>query len=145
MHERVCDFPPQQKEADSPRWSGGYERGKAVHPSLDERNGDSPSLEELAHQEKRQKCREWTCEHGRGRRRWDKLRVALTYTCTPMCKIESYWEVVAQLRELSLLLSDELKGWNGVGVGGREAQEGADICIHMADSLCCTAETNTTL
>ena len=28
--------------------------------------------------------------------------------------------------------------------GGREAQEGQDICILMAD-LCCTAETNTTL
>ena len=32
-------------------------------------------------------------------------------------------------------------GW----VGGREAQEGGDICIHMVDSLLCTAETNTTL
>ena len=29
--------------------------------------------------------------------------------------------------------------------GGREVQEGGDICIHIADSLCCTAETNTTL
>ena len=29
--------------------------------------------------------------------------------------------------------------------GGREAQEGGDICIHIADSLCCTVETNTTL
>ena len=26
--------------------------------------------------------------------------------------------------------------------GGREAQEGRDICVHMADSLRCTAETN---
>ena len=32
------------------------------------------------------------------------------------------------------------------GMGGRrEAQEGEDICIHIADSYCCTAETNTTL
>ena len=29
--------------------------------------------------------------------------------------------------------------------GGREAQEGGDICIHVVDSLCCTAETNPTL
>ena len=29
--------------------------------------------------------------------------------------------------------------------GGREAQEGRDICIHIADSRCCTGETNTTL
>ena len=26
-----------------------------------------------------------------------------------------------------------------------EVHEGRDICIHIADSLCCTAETNTTL
>ena len=34
----------------------------------------------------------------------------------------------------------------GMGGGcGREVQEGGDICIHIADSLCYTAETNTTL
>ena len=30
-------------------------------------------------------------------------------------------------------------------VGGRETQEGEDICVHIADSLCCTAETSMTL
>ena len=30
-------------------------------------------------------------------------------------------------------------------VEGTEGQEGRDICIHMADSCCCTAETDTTL
>ena len=30
-------------------------------------------------------------------------------------------------------------------VAGRKVQGGGDICIHMADSLCCIAETNTTL
>ena len=34
---------------------------------------------------------------------------------------------------------------DGMRVGGREAQEGGDISIHIADSLCHTAETNTTL
>ena len=29
-----------------------------------------------------------------------------------------------------------------VGWGGREVQEGGDVCIHIADSLHCTAETN---
>ena len=29
--------------------------------------------------------------------------------------------------------------------GGREAQEGGDICTHMGDSDCCAAEANTTL
>ena len=28
------------------------------------------------------------------------------------------------------------------GVGGREDHEGGSICIHIADSHCCTAETN---
>ena len=32
-------------------------------------------------------------------------------------------------------------GWGG----GREAQEGGVLCIHIADSLCYTEETNTTL
>ena len=31
------------------------------------------------------------------------------------------------------------------GKGGRQSQEGEDICIHIAGSHCCTAETNTTL
>ena len=37
-----------------------------------------------------------------------------------------------------------LGGWDGGGCG-REVQEGGEICIHTADSLHCTAETNTTL
>ena len=35
-------------------------------------------------------------------------------------------------------------GWGGVG-GGREVQEGGDICIPVADSCGCMAETNTIL
>ena len=42
------------------------------------------------------------------------------------------------------MLCDDLEGWDGAG-GGKETQEGVDICIHTADSLHCTAETNTTL
>ena len=33
-------------------------------------------------------------------------------------------------------------GWDE-GLGEREAQEGQDICIFMADSHCCTEEINT--
>ena len=40
------------------------------------------------------------------------------------------------------MLCDDL---DGRGKGGREVQEGVDIGIHIADSLHCTAETNTTL
>ena len=42
------------------------------------------------------------------------------------------------------MLCGDLDGRDG-GCDGREAEEGGDICIHRADSLCCTAETNTTL
>ena len=41
------------------------------------------------------------------------------------------------------MLCDDLDGWDGGGE--REVQEGGDIDIHIADSLHCTAETNTTL
>ena len=41
------------------------------------------------------------------------------------------------------MLCDDLEGWDGEG--GREAQKGRDICTHIADSFCCTEETNTTL
>ena len=48
----------------------------------------------------------------------------------------------AQGAQLSAL--DDLEGWDG-GWSGKEVQEGGDICLHMADSLVCTAETNITL
>ena len=38
------------------------------------------------------------------------------------------------------MLCDDHVGWDGVG--GRDVQEGEDICMHMADS-CCSAETTT--
>ena len=48
-------------------------------------------------------------------------------------------------RAHSSVLCDDLEGWD-VGVGGRrEAQEGKNIGIPVADSCCCTAESNITL
>ena len=41
------------------------------------------------------------------------------------------------------MLCDHLEVWDREGES--EAQEGGDICIHMADSLCYTAETNNTV
>ena len=45
---------------------------------------------------------------------------------------------------LNLVLCDNLEGWGGEG-GGKEVQEGEVICMPMADSCGCMAETNTTL
>ena len=42
------------------------------------------------------------------------------------------------------MLCDDLERWDGMG-SGREAQEGGDICVLLADSHSCTAEMNTTL
>ena len=42
------------------------------------------------------------------------------------------------------MLWDDLDVWDGVG-GGREVQEGGDIGVHVADSLCCTAKMKITL
>ena len=39
------------------------------------------------------------------------------------------------------MLCDDLDGWDG----GGKAQEGGNICIHMANSRCSRAETNTIL
>lgn len=32
-----------------------------------------------------------------------------------------------------------------MGVSEREVQEEVDVCVHMADSQCCTTETNAKL
>ena len=42
------------------------------------------------------------------------------------------------------MICDNLEGWDGVR-DRREAQKGGDICILVADSHCCMAETKTTL
>ena len=47
-------------------------------------------------------------------------------------------------RDLNWMLCDNLEGWDEGEAGGK-AQEGRAICILMADSHCCMAETNTML
>ena len=46
---------------------------------------------------------------------------------------------------MHLTFCDDVGGWNGELEGGREAQEGGNKCIGIADSLHCTAETSITL
>jgi len=43
------------------------------------------------------------------------------------------------------VLRADLEGCDRGGGGGKEVQEGGDICIHVADSLPCTAEMNNNL
>ena len=48
-------------------------------------------------------------------------------------RLEKKAKIKLTHRELNPVLCDNLEGWDGVG-GGREAQKGGDICIHVADT-----------
>ena len=74
----------------------------------------------------------------RGRREELREEQQHIHTLTTVCKGAGWWEPAAQHRALG----DDLEGWDWRGHG--ELQEGGDLCTHMADSLHCTAETNTT-
>ena len=64
---------------------------------------------------------------------------------TNIRKTDSQWEFAVWLRELKLGLCDNLeKRWDGVG-DAKEAHEGGDICIPVADQCWCMAETDTIL
>ena len=58
-------------------------------------------------------------------------------------KIFGWWEAAAQHREIGSVLCDDLEGQDREE--GREAQEGGDMCMHMADSFCYATETNAVL
>ena len=67
---------------------------------------------------------------GRGE---EKVRCMKRVTWKHTCKIDSQWEFAVGLRELKQGLWIYLEEWDGEG-GGREVQEGVDLCIPMADS-----------
>ena len=46
--------------------------------------------------------------------------------------------------KIYLMLCNNLDRWDGMG-GGKEVKKGGHICIPMADSCQCKAETSTTL
>ena len=56
----------------------------------------------------------------------------------------SFWNLLCDTENSKLVLCDNLEEWNGEG-GGREGQEGRDICIPMANSSQCMAEIITIL
>ena len=66
---------------------------------------------------------------GGGRVSWDKVREWHGHIYTTTCKIASWWEAAAQHREISLVLCDDLEGWDRED--GRVAQEGEDMGIYV--------------
>ena len=70
-------------------------------------------------------------------------RVALTHIHT-IFKTESWREPALKLLKLGSVLCDDLEGWDG-RQNRRGVEKGGDIRTYTADSLHCTAETNTTM
>ena len=105
-----------------------------------QKNGTDEPICRAGREMQTQRMDTWT-QQGRGG--WDELGDQVSHKYTTMCKIDSQWEPAVQHTELSSVLCDNLHGQDEGS--GREVQEGGDIDIHIADSLHCTAETNTTL
>ena len=77
--------------------------------------------------------REQTCGHSKERRGWDELRVALEHIHYHIKTelVGSYY----MTHGAQTWCSDNLEGWDRRGGHWREAQEGGDRCIFLAD-LC---------
>ena len=73
-----------------------------------------------------------------------KWEIRIDMYTLPCVKQKASGNLLKNHRELSSVFCDDLEKWNGQ-VGGREVQEGGDICIQIADILGCTLETNTPL
>ena len=99
----------------------------------------------FAGQQRRRRHKEQTFGHSEGRWGWDDLRVALEHIHYHMWNREP-WEFAVWCRKpkASALWQPKQVRWHGEG-GGREVQEGGDICIPMADSYWRMAETITIL
>ena len=91
----------------------------------------------FARQEQRCQCREQTCEYNGERGWWAELSSTEPYTLP----------YVKQIARGKLLYKTESSTQCSVTTekGEREAQQGGNVCILMADSCCCMAETKTIL
>ena len=83
-------------------------------------------------QEYRLRHKEQIYGHSKEKRGWDELRAALKYIHYHM---QNRWPMGGChiTQRANQLLCDSLEGRDGVG-GGRETQEGGNICILMAAS-----------
>ena len=90
-------------------------------------------------QQWRRRHTEQTWGRDGGRRGWEKQPGNMYIT---KCVMDGQWRFTMWCRELTSEALWQPRGWDGVG-GGREVGEGWDICILVADSCWCMAETNT--
>ena len=70
---------------------------------------------------------------------WESSIETYTLTCV---KQTVNWKLLYNTGSSNPVLCDNLEGWDEVG-GRREVQAGGDICMPVADSCWCMAETNT--
>jgi len=83
----------------------------------------------------------WTQGERRG---WDELRGQHQHMrITTYAHVTTYVHYHGQKSWLSLVLCDDLEGWDGEGGGGRFKEGG--MCILIADSRYSMAEISTTL
>ena len=64
---------------------------------------------------------------------WSGVPLPSPLRFTTICKIDSQWKFAVGLQKLNPGFCDNLEKWEGV-TGGREVQEGGDICTPMANS-----------
>ena len=83
-------------------------------------------------QQWRNRHREQTYGHGERGGEGEMFGKSNMETYITICKIDSQQEFSVWLRKLKQGLCINLEGWDGEG-DGREAQEGGDICVPMAD------------
>ena len=75
---------------------------------------------------------------------WTNWERSMETYILPYVKQRASGNLLYEAENSNPVLCDNLEGWDGMG-GRREVQEGGDICIPMAGSCWCMAETNTTL
>ena len=99
---------------------GDGEGGLACCSSCGCKESDMTERLNWTESKNRDSYRGWACEQRGG---WDKIGNWDWYIYTIMCKIYSYWKVAIKHKNLSSVLSDDLDGWDGEGVGGSNREE----------------------
>ena len=75
-------------------------------------------MNQITGKEWRHRFREQTYGHGGGGIEWDERRKRHRHIYTIRCKMDSWWEVAVERGDPSLVLCDDLEGWD-MGRGER--------------------------